>query len=83
MPQRGQRAIIKLVTPTGVYEGGMRNLQAKGWPYICPDLKGTDGIKISLAEILEANDIPLRNNQSLRFDITFIDATSPVVWTLI
>ncbi len=78
MPNAGQRVQITLVSRNGsTYHGGLRDYQSRGWPYICPDLLTSSGSKISLAEILSANAVPLSSKQQLRFNV------SGNTWTLI
>ena len=77
MPKKGQRVLITLVTPNGTYQGGLRDNQGKGWPYICPNLTTANGSRRNLAEILRANAVPLSRNQPVRFDV------SGNTWTLI
>ena len=72
-----KRDPIILVTPTGTYRGGMIDNQGKGWPYICPDLFTANNSKISLAQILRENGVPLSQNQPLQFDV------SGNTWTLL
>ena len=72
----GKRDPITLVTPTGTYRAGMIDNQGKGWPYICPDLYTASGSKVSLAQVLRENGIPLSQNQPLQFDV------SGNTWTL-
>ena len=77
MPSQGQRVPITVMTPNGTYQGGVRDNQGNGWPYICPDLFDARGSKISLAQILRANGVTLAPNQLLQFDV------SGSTWTLI
>jgi hypothetical protein len=77
MPNQGQRVPITVVTQNGTYQGGLRDNQGNGWPYICPDLFTASGSKISLAQILRASGVPLSPNQPLQFDL------SGNTWTLL
>jgi hypothetical protein len=78
MPKAGQRVQIILVCLNGsTYQGGLRDYQGRGWPYICPDLLTSSGSKVSLAEFLRANTVPLSSKQPVRFDV------SGSTWTLI
>lgn len=78
MPNAGQRVQIILVCQNGsTYLGGLRDYQGRGWPYICPDLLTSSHSKVSLAEILRANGVPLSSKQPVRFDV------SGNTWTLI
>jgi hypothetical protein len=78
MPNAGQRVRIILVSRNGsTYQGGLRDYQGRGRPYICPDLLTSSGSKVSLAEILRTNEIPLSSKQPVRFDV------SRNTWTLI
>ena len=66
-PDKGQRVPITLVTGHGRFQGGLRDLQGKGWPYICPDLiSEKDGRKVSLARILKDNGIVPKDTISVR-----------------
>lgn len=77
IPPPGVRVPITVVAHTGIYQGGLRDNQSVGWPYICPDLADASGKRISLAQIMHDDSVPLLVNQSLRF------AVSGHVWTLI
>jgi hypothetical protein len=66
-PEEGQRMPITLRTPQGRYQGGLRNHQGCGWPYICPDLVSEkSGRKVSLARILKDNGISPGDTISVR-----------------
>ena len=69
MPNKGQEIPITVATPTGAYQGGLRNEGGKGWPYICPDLY-VNGSKISLARMLRQNGVPLSLRQPVQFDVS-------------
>jgi hypothetical protein len=78
MPNAGQRVPIILACRNGsTYQGGLRDYQGSGCPYICADLLTSSGSKVSLAEILRANGVRLSSKQPVRFDV------SGNTWTLI
>ena len=71
MPNAGQRVHIILVCPNGsTYQGGLRDYQGSGCPYICPDLFTSSRSKVSLAEVLRANGVPLSSKQPVRFEVS-------------
>ena len=66
-PEEGKRIPITLLTPQGRYQGGLRDYQGRGWPYLCPDLiSESSKRKVSLAQILKDNGISPKDTISVR-----------------
>ena len=65
IPPEGQRVPITVVTPQGKYQGGLRDNQGRGWPYICGDLY-LNGRRVSLSRILKDNGVSPRDTISVR-----------------
>jgi hypothetical protein len=75
IPKEGERLQITFSTPTGIYDGGIRNYQGRS-PYICPNLVSQkDGKKVSLARVLKDNGVKPRDSVTIR--------VSDSTWTLL
>ena len=69
-PALGERVSVTVVTSSGTFQGGIRTYPSddKESVYLCPDLYRSNGVKVSLAKVLDEVGIKPKDTVKVRVE---------------